>query len=194
MTKFRFITFAFLATVVLSAATVGQTTPAPKIAFINSDAFYDDKSGVTKLVNAMKQLNREIEPRNQDLTGLNTRMGTISTELGNMEKLPQAQFNQVAYNTKREEGARLKREFDYKKTEAENFVAKRRSELVGPVSQEIGRAIDEFAKKNGYTVILDPSKLTEAMLFYAEAADSTKDFITFFNAKAPVAPATATPR
>lgn len=172
-----------------------QTAPAvPKIAFINSDAFYDEKIGITKLVSALKTLEREFGPKNQELTGLNNRLGAIATELQNMQNLPTAQFNQAAYSTKREEGERLQRELEYKKKDAESAVAKRRNELVSPISQEIGKAIDEYAKKNGYTVILDPSKLTEAMLFYSEAADSTKEFITFFNAKTPATPAPATPR
>ena len=63
-----------------------------------------------------------------------------------------------------------------------------------PISKEIGKAIDEFAKKNGYSVIMDTSKLADAMLFYAEAADSTKDFVTFFNARTPAAPPAVTPK
>ncbi|MFN0140262.1 MAG: OmpH family outer membrane protein [Pyrinomonadaceae bacterium] len=169
-----------------------QSAPAvPKIAFVNSEIFYDEKLGITRLVNALKQLEREFAPKNQELTGMNTRLETITTELRNLQNVPPPQFNQAAYNAKREEGENLKRKFDYEKTEAENAVARRRSILVGPISSEIGKAIDEYAKKNGFNVILDPSKLTEAMLFYGEAADSTKDFVAFFNAKTPAA---ATPR
>lgn len=205
MTKFRYLVFTALVLAATSLPTFAQTSPpppktaqpapgTPKIAFINSEAFYDEKAGIIKLINALKQLEREFAPKNQELTGINTRLGAIATELQNMQKLPAGAFNQTAYNNKLEEGESLKREFDYKKTAAENDVAKRRSVLVGPISQEIGRAIDEYAKKNGYSVILDPSKLTEAMLFYAEAADSTKDFITFFNAKTPATPAVAAPK
>lgn len=207
MTKIRLLAFSALVFAVTSSAVLAQgsttatppkatqSAPAvPKIAFINSEAFYDEKVGITKLVNALKQLEREFAPKNQELTGMSTRMGAIATELQNMQKLPAAQFNQAAFSVKREEGERLKREFDYKKTEAENAASKRRTELVGPISQEIGKALDEYAKKNGYNIILDPSKLSEAMLFYAEGADSTRDFVAFFNAKTPATPSTATPR
>jgi Skp family chaperone for outer membrane proteins len=191
MTKLYFTISAILLLAAASAVTQAQVSPLPKIAFINSEAFYDEKLGISKLVNAIKQLEREFEPKNQELTGINNRLAAIATELQNMQKLPTQQFNQAAFNAKREEGERLKREFDYKKTEAENAVAKRRRELVGPVSQEIGNAIDDYAKKNGYTVIIDPSKLSEAMLHYNESADSTKDFITFFNARVVARPAAA---
>lgn len=188
------VTTAQVSTATPSPRAIQSGPAVPKIAFVNSEAFYDEKVGITRLVNALKQLEREFAPKNQELTGMNTRLATIATELRNLQNVPPAQFNQATYNAKREEGENLKRKFDYEKTEAENAAAKRRSALVGPISSEIGNAMDEYAKKNGYTVILDPSKLTEAMLFYSPAADSTKDFITFFNAKTAAAPGAATPR
>lgn len=205
MTKTRLLLLALFisASTVATLAQISTATPAArpaqpgpavaKIAFINAETFYDEKVGILKLVNALKQLEREFAPKNQELTSMNARMGAIATELQNMQKLPPAQFNQAAFEARREEGENLKRKFDYEKTVAETDAAKRRSALVSPISQEVLRAMDEYAKRHGFNVVLDPSKLSEAMLYYVEAADSTKDFITFFNAKAPVTPAT-TPR
>ena len=61
--------------------------------------------------------------------------------------------------------------------------------LIGPISQDVGKAVEEYAKKNGYHVILDIGKFIDAnsVLYFADAADITKDFITFYNAR----PATA---
>lgn len=194
LTAASIVTTAQVSTATPSPKAIQSAPAVPKIAFVNSEAFYDEKVGITRLVNALKQLEREFAPKNQELTAMNTRLATIATELRNLQNVPPAQFNQAAYNAKREEGENLKRKFDYDKTDAENAAAKRRSILVTPISSEIGNAIDEYAKKNGYTVILDPSKLTEAMLFYSAAADSTKDFVAFFNAKTAAAPGAATPR
>ncbi len=56
---------------------------------------------------------------------------------------------------------------------------------MGPVRQDIGNALQEFAKKNGYMMILDASKLDGAglLLAFDEKYDITKDFITFYNAR-----------
>lgn len=156
-----------------------------KIAFIDTAGFYDEKAGITKLVNATKQLDTEFSARYKELQDGSTKLQTISKELENMQKLPQQQFNQTAYNTKRDEGERLQRDLNYKKTDYETAYNKRRTELITPISQDIGKAIDEFAQKNGYGVILDIGKFADAgsVLFFAQTADATKDFITFYNAR-----------
>jgi Skp family chaperone for outer membrane proteins len=196
MSKFRFATFAFLFALVASVSTLAQTSPSPKVGYINSDAFYDEKIGITKLIAANKQLDTEFSVRIKELQDMNARLQAIAKELENMQKLPAAQFNQVAFNTKKEEGESLQRQLNYKKTELENAVTKRRAQLVAPINKDIGNGIDEFAKKNGYGVIFDMSKMIEAgtVLYFAEAADATKDFIIFYNARVAAKPAAVTPK
>ena len=175
----------------LAISAFAQAQPASvKIVFINTNAFYEEKLGITKLVNANKQLDTEFGARMKELQDGNTKLQTIANDLQNMQKLPQQQFNQTAFNTKQDEGEKLQRELNYKKTELETAVNKRRTVLIGPISQDIGKAMDEFAKKNGYGVILDVAKLDDAgaILVLTEAADVTKEFITFYNAR----PVTAT--
>ena len=59
---------------------------------------------------------------------------------------------------------------------------------------DIGKALDEFAKKNGYSLILDGAKLDGAGLILAfdEKSEVTKEFITFYNARPATAATTAT--
>lgn len=169
-----------------SASIFAQTQPSNiKIAFIDTAGFYDEKVGITKLVNATKQLDTEFAARFKELQDGGTKLQNISKELENMQKLPQQQFNQTAFNTKRDEGERLQRDLNYKKTDYETAYNKRRAELVNPISQDIGKAIDEFAQKNGFGVILDIGKFADAgsVLYFSQAADATKDFILFYNAR-----------
>ncbi len=189
MNKFRSITTSVFFIILISISVFAQVQPAPKIVLINTEAFYDEKAGITKLVTATKQLDAEFAARIKELQDGGTRLQTIAKDLENMQKLPAAQFNQVSFNTKRDEGERLQRELNYKKTELEAAIAKRREVLVAPISRDIGKGIDEFSKKNGYGAIFDVSKLAESgiLLFLADSADVTKEFITFYNAR----PATA---
>ncbi|MCY7375043.1 MAG: OmpH family outer membrane protein, partial [Pyrinomonadaceae bacterium] len=62
---------------------------------------------------------------------------------------------------------------------------RREPAIMGPIRQHIGNALQEFAKKNGYMMILDAAKLDGAglLLAFDEKYDATKDFITFFNAR-----------
>jgi Skp family chaperone for outer membrane proteins len=193
------LTIAF-SIIFLAVSAIAQTqTVSLKIVFMNTNAFYDEKQGITKLVNANKQLNNEFAARIKDLDDGSRRLDGIAKEMETMQKLPPAQFNRAAYTTKQDEGERLQRELQYKKTELETAISKRRVALVGPISREIGDAVTEFSKKNSYGVVFDVAKLDNsgALLFLADAADVTKDFIAFYNARpagATVSPTTTTPR
>ena len=179
---FVFITFAPAAFAQIASA---------KIALVNTDAFYDEKTGIAKLVTANKQLESEFAVRVKALQEGGAKLQSIAQEMESLRKLPAAQFNQTAYNTKQEEGERLDRDLKYQKTELEDAVAKRRKVLIAPISADIGSAITEFGKKNGFGAILDVSKMADSgvLLFFQESGDLTKDFILFYNArKASVAP------
>lgn len=187
-------TTAFLAILLTISAAAQTQTATVKIVFMNTDAFYDEKLGITKLINANKQLNAEFANQIKALEDGGIRLQGIAKEIETMQKLPSAQFNQTAFNSKQDEGEKLQRELQYKKTELETAFNKRRASLVSPVSQDIGRAITEFGKKNGYGVVLDVAKLdgSGALLFLADSADVTKEFITFYNSR-PATPTAAPP-
>ncbi len=169
---------------VFASASFAQMAPA-KIALINTDSFYDEKAGITKLVTANKQLDSEFATRIKSLQDGGKKLQAIAQELSNLQKLPPAQFNQTAYNTKREEGERLERELKYQKTDLDDAVNKRRKILITPISSDIGNAITEFGRKNGFGAILDVNKLGESgtLLFLAETGDVTKEFIVYYNAR-----------
>ena len=186
MNKFRLATLLIFVTF-LAISAYSQTAPV-KVVLINTQAFYDDKIGITKLVAAQNQLDKEFENQIRALQDGTVKLQAIANELQTNKTLTQAQAA-----AKQDEGQRLQRELNYKKSELETAIGKRRQVVVGPISQDIGNGITEFAKKNGYGVVLDTSKLDEAgaLLFLADSADVTKDFIAFYNARsaAPTTPA-----
>jgi len=169
---------------------------APKIVLINTDAFYDEKTGITKLIAANKKLDLEFAARLKALQDGNTRLQAIAKELDVQRGLPAAQFNQTAFNTKTEEGEALQRKLNFDKTDLESDVNRRRQVLVGPVSEDIGKGITEFSKRNGYGAVFDISKLAESgvLLFLADAANVTKEFIAFYNARPSTVATTSLPK
>ena len=62
--------------------------------------------------------------------------------------------------------------------------------------QDIGKAVNDFAKQKGYTLILDIAKDQAGFLLAVgdEKIDITKDFITFYNARPAATATTATPK
>jgi hypothetical protein len=62
--------------------------------------------------------------------------------------------------------------------------------------QDIGRAVNDYAKQKGFTVIFDIAKDDSGLLLAIgdEKIDVTKDFITFYNARPAATATTATPK
>jgi Skp family chaperone for outer membrane proteins len=184
MSLIRPIVSGIVVFLVCASAAFAQMAAA-KIALINTDSFYDHKAGITKLVTANKQLDAEFAVRIKALQDSGMKLQAIAKELESLQKLAPAQFNQTAFNTKRDEGERLERDLKYKKTELEDAINKRRKILLTPINTDIGSAITEFGAKNGFGAIFDVTKLGESgiLLFLAESGDVTKEFITYYNAR-----------
>ena len=85
-----------------SPAPVQASGPVPtsKIAFINSQAFGDEKLGITKYVNAQKTLEREFQPRYTELQTMAKRVQTLAEEISKTENVAAP----AEIERKREEG------------------------------------------------------------------------------------------
>lgn len=169
----------------LAGAVVAQA-PAKSV-LINTAAFYDEKSGIAKLISAEKQLNTEFAKEIKDLQDGNTRLAAIVEEL---QKTTVTAANQAALMQKKSDGESLQRTLEFNKTNLEVKINNKRKELIEPITFDIGKAIAEFGRKNNYGAIFDASKLGEAgvLLFLSDSTDITKDFIAFYNAKAAAVP------
>ena len=182
--------FAALFTVAASA----QTAPM-KIGLVNTSVFADEKQGLKRVFSAVTQLSNELRPKEQELTTLQTRIRTIEEELRKLQG-SSAPVDPATFNTKREEGARLARELEFKNKEYEAFRDKRQNDIMGPIQADIQRALNDYAKQKGYTMIFDIVPLAQAsvLLTAEDSADITSDFVTFYNARPAGAATAANPR
>jgi Skp family chaperone for outer membrane proteins len=166
-----------------------QTTPAApagpvpetKIAYLNTEAFGDEKVGITRYVNAVKALEREFQPRQTELNTMQTRIKAIADEIGKLSG--SSVVDPKTIQTKQDEGERLQRDLKYKKEQADADFAKRYEEVVAPISQDIGNALTQFATQRGITMIIDISKLAPAILTANKNMDVTLAFIAEYNSK-----------
>ena len=193
MKTFRSIAavFVFAAIFAVSAfAQVPAAVPAApgKLAVVNTQAFDADKGGITKYVNAMNSLAAEFKTTQTELQTMGTKLQTLQNEIKTIQegiqKNPGVPIAANA-NAKVEEYDKLAREFKFKQEDAKARFERREQVVMAPVRQDIGNALQEFAKKNGYMMILDASKLDGAglLLAFDERFDATKEFITFYNAR-----------
>ena len=169
-----------------TAAQANVAVPDSKMAMIYSDAFLDPKTGIARYNTLLTTLNREFQPRQAELQGMQTRMQTLNKEIEDT----QAVAAPDAIRQKRDQLVQLNTDFKRKGEDAEAAYTKRRQEIFGPLQQDIGKALEVFAKARGITVIVDGSQVP--VVYAAEAIDITRAFIAEFNSKNP-ATASVTP-
>ncbi|MBC7797610.1 MAG: OmpH family outer membrane protein, partial [Pyrinomonadaceae bacterium] len=90
-----------------------------------------------------------------------------------------------AIDAKRADGSKLQRDIQSEQANAQEAYALRQEALVGPVFADIGKAMQEYAKQNGYTMVFDLAQLAQSKMIIAvdNNADITDAFIKFYNAR-----------
>ncbi len=172
-----------------SAAPAAATTPAnvaipdSKIAFVDTEAFGDEKVGIARFVAALHTLERELKPKQDEMLAMQTKLQQLAKDIDTLSK--SAIVDPKSIQAKQDEGARLERELKYKKEDFDAVMQKRYREIVGLVSSDIGRELDVFAAQHGITLVLDVSKLAPAILSAKNEMDITVAFIAYYNAKNP---------
>lgn len=172
-----------------ATSTATASVPDTKIAFIDTSAFDDEKEGIVRYVNAMKTLEREFKPRQDELQTMQTRIKQIADDISKLNS-GNAVVDPKSIQLKQDEGERLQRDLKYKQEQAQADYQKRLGEVVGPISQDIGKALDQFAQAHGITMILDISKLAPAILTINPNMDVTKAFVTEYNSSHPATAST----
>jgi Skp family chaperone for outer membrane proteins len=159
--------------------TATVAVPDSKMAMIYSDLFLDPKTGIARFNSLLGTLNREFQPRQAELQGLQTRITTLTKEIDDTQTVADPN----AIRQKRDQLAQLNTEFKRKGEDAEGAYNKRRQEIFLPLQQDIGKALEVFAKARGITVIVDGSQVP--VVYAADSIDITRAFINDFNSKNP---------
>ncbi len=173
-----------------AAAGVAATIPDSKIAFINTEAFADEKQGIARYVNAMKSLEREFLPRQNELVALQTQLKGIADDITKLNN-NQSVVDPKTIQQKQEQGVAIQNQLEFKKKQAEADFQKRRQDIVDPISDDIAKALDAFSRQRGINLMLDISKFAPAVLSVNPAMDMTAAFIAEYNSRAAT---TAAPR
>lgn len=185
--------------VIFAVSAFAQAPTTGKVGWIDTGAFSDEKLGITKFVQALKSLDAEFVPITTELQGMATKIQALEKEIKDLQaklndpnnKVP---IPQTTISAKGEEYDKLTREFKFKQEDAKARYDRREAAVLGPLRQDIGNAIQEFVKKNGYVLIFDISKDQNGVIIgLDESADVTKQFIAYYNTRPAPAPTPTTP-
>ena len=172
------------------AAPQNANVPRSKIAVIYSGAFQDPKEGIARFASTVTKLNAEFQPIQNELNQTAQRLSALQEEIKKMQQgATPATPQQI--QTKIDQFDEQKKAYDRKVEDARAGYQKRRGELLMPLQEDVGKAIDAFGRANGITMILDGSQVP--IVYAADTIDVTKAFIADYNRKNP-ATAAATPR
>jgi Skp family chaperone for outer membrane proteins len=204
---------AFIATIAYMSFAQGpgtqpkpQATPTPatqtsatvtvtKVAVIFSEAFQDPKQGIARFTATLNKLNGEFVDRQKKLDDMAARIKALPDEIANMQRQA-ASGTPIAPQTiqaKIDQLDQLKKQAQRETEDAQAAYEKRRQELFGPLQDEVGKALDLFAKARGITIVLDGSQV-QGILYAAEGLDITKAFIADYNSKNPATAAVTPPK
>ncbi len=177
------------------AATAPAQTPAQgpvnvpesKIALIYSDAFLDAKTGIARFNTLVTTLNREFQPRQTELQGLQQKIQTLTDDITKTAAVADPRTTQ----TKQDQLDQMKKDFQRKGEDAQAAYDRRRKEMFTPLQDDIGKALEVYAKAHNINVIIDGSQVP--LVYAADALDITRAFINDFNSKNPATAAVTTP-
>ena len=171
------------------AATV--KLPMSKLAVIYTEFFLDQKTGIAKFNTVVNKLNGEFQKPKDELTQMQTRATTLESEITKLREAPEGTpIDQRSLQAKIDQLDQLKKDIQRKAEDAQGSYTRRRQELFLPLQEEIGKALEAFAKARGINVIIDAAQVP--LLYAADSIDITRAFIADFNSKNPVTAATTT--
>ncbi len=193
MKKINLIAVSLLFAAMLAVSASAQT--GDKIGLVAWDAFADPTKGIKKYSAALTVLEKEFIPINKELQDMGTKYQALGKEVQNMQETCQkapttCPFPASTIQGKIDEIGQMERDIKKKQEDGKAKYQSRYATLLGPISNDILKAMNEYAAAKGYAVILDGAKLEESglLLGFAPKTNITDDFIVFYNAR----PATAT--
>jgi Skp family chaperone for outer membrane proteins len=169
-----------------AAAQTPTTVPESKIALIYSDAFLDAKTGIARFNTLVTTLNREFQPRQTELQTMQQKIQQLTDDITKTASVADPKTLQQ----KQDQLDQMKKEFQRKGEDAQVAYDKRRKEMFTPLQDDIGKALEIYAKQHNINVIIDGSQVP--LVYAADALDITRAFINEFNSKNP-ATAAVTP-
>jgi Skp family chaperone for outer membrane proteins len=162
------------------------------MAVIYTNAFLDPKSGIAKFNSVLTKLNSEFQKPKDELTQMQARAQALETEINKLREAPAGTpIDQRTVQAKTDQLEQLRKDIQRKSEDAQAAYDRRRKELFAPVEDEVGKALEAFAKARSINVIIDAAQVP--LLYAAESIDITRAFITEFNSKNPVTASSTTP-
>jgi Skp family chaperone for outer membrane proteins len=199
MRTFRLFAVSVFFAAIFAVSAFAQTTPTgDRIGLVAWGPFEDPAKGIKKYATAITSLDKEFEPGRVELNGMSTRYQALQKEiqgfqdaLSKQQKLP---IPETEVQKKVDQLSQMERDIKFKQEDLKAKYQSRFNIVVGPVQEDILKALSEYATAKGFALILDGARLQESgiLLGFSQKVNVTEDFITFYNARTPTTAVTTT--
>ena len=148
-----------------------------KIATINSDAFFDEKTGIKGFAEELQKLDFLQKVQREGLDIISRKRQSLKKEI---QSLPCS--NQVV-EWKLIELENLQREYDFRSEKVDSLFSKRKQELIRAF--KVRGALIDFKEQRGFAIIIDKSTLNTSLIIKGneDFPNVTSEFIRFYNSK-----------
>ena len=177
MKKARIVSL-LLISLALGTSCFAQTR---EIAIINTAMFSDPHMGIVRLVQAVKSVDREFDPRSAELVQIKGEIDKLLSSSGLIPTEPDRMLDQLKRKTRLET---LRRLYERKSQEAQSGYNKRMQEVTLPVFDDIRKSLEAFTKRRGIMMLLDANKMACAVPCNNDVMaknDVTREFIDEYN-------------
>jgi Skp family chaperone for outer membrane proteins len=194
MRKINIAALGLLFAAMFAVSALAQAPAAAgKIGLVDTGAFLDDKpgAGIPKLKTAVTNLNAEFKPVYDEMSTLQTQ---YNQKVEEYNKIKNSNVPAGDLDAKATAIQDLETTIKRKQEDAKAKIDRRQQAVVGPVYDDIGKALNDYAKAKGYAIILDGAKLEQAgvLLGFDDKYNITADFITYYNSRGPAATTAST--
>ena len=160
---------------------------AAPVAIIDSGVFTDEKTGITRVIVALKQLNSRFDPVNNELKGMQSRLNTLRTDIQTKQATQSPNLTQQ----QADQASQLELQIKRKSEDARSDYQKQMAAVLEPLQKDIANALTAYAQSHAILLIIDVNRVP--VIYVHDSIDITKDFVTEYNrthpAGTPAAPA-----
>ena len=145
------------------------------------------KTGIARFGALVNALNKEFDIRKKELDALQTKAQQLNDDIEKTKNVADPKQIQL----KMDQLEQLKKDFQRKSEDAQTAYDKRQQEIFQPLQDDIGKALEIYAKAHGINVVIDGSRVP--VVYAADSLDITRAFINEFNSKNPATASVTTP-
>lgn len=163
--------------------------PVSKVAVVFSVEFQNPKTGIARFVMLLTKLNAEFQKTQDELNQMAQRINQISDDLNKTRNIADPKVTQQ----KIDQLDQLKKDYQRRTEDAQSAYQRRRLEVLGPLQDDVGKALDTYAKAHAITMVIDGSQV-QGIVYASESIDITRAFISDYNIKNPATASVTTPK